>query len=114
MRTAGSPCLPALRDSSSSPRCRRAAIASPRGSWPVLGSVAILAIGACVFLMRNQAEAFALSLAGLLLFLADMAVTLGGNVPTNKQVQSWDTAGRLRIGCKCAIDGSGCTRYAPR
>jgi hypothetical protein len=58
---------------------------------PVLGNVAILAVGACVFLMRNEPEAFALSLAGLLLFLASMAVTLGGNVPINKQVQSWDT-----------------------
>jgi len=54
---------------------------------PVLGNVAILAVGACVFLMRNEPEAFALSLAGLLLFLASMAVTLGGNVPINKQVQ---------------------------
>ena len=58
---------------------------------PLLGSVAILAVAACVFLMRNEPKAFALSLAGLLLFMASMAVTLGGNVPINKQVQSWDT-----------------------
>jgi hypothetical protein len=57
---------------------------------PVLGNVAILALGACVFLMRSEPGAFALSLAGLVLFLASMLVTLGGNVPINKQVQTWD------------------------
>jgi hypothetical protein len=58
---------------------------------PVLGIVAILAVGACVFLMRNEPMAFVLSLGGLLLFLGNLGVTLAGNVPINKQVQTWDT-----------------------
>jgi len=59
---------------------------------PVLGNAAILAVAACAVLMRAVPGAFALSLAALLLIIGNMAVTLAGNVPINKQVQSWDAA----------------------
>jgi len=59
---------------------------------PILGSAAILLVAACVFLSRTVSIAFALSLAGLVLIAADMAVTLVCNVPINKQVQSWNVS----------------------
>jgi len=59
---------------------------------PILGNAAILAVAACVVLARAVPGAFALSLAALILIIGDMAVTLGGNVPINQQVQSWEVA----------------------
>jgi hypothetical protein len=56
---------------------------------PILGNAAILSVAACVVLARAIPGAFALSLAALILIIGDMAVTLAGNVPINKQVQSW-------------------------
>ena len=58
---------------------------------PILGNAAIL-VAACVVLARAVPGAFALSLAALILIIGDMAVTLTGNVPINKQVQSWEVA----------------------
>jgi hypothetical protein len=59
---------------------------------PILGNAAILSVAACVVLARAVPGAFALSLAALILIIGDMAVTLTGNVPINKQVQSWEAA----------------------
>ena len=59
---------------------------------PILGNAAILSVAACVVLARAVPGAFALSLAALILIIGDMAVTLAGNVPINKQVQRWEVA----------------------
>lgn len=59
---------------------------------PILGNAAILSVAACVVLVRAVPGAFALSLLALVFIVGDMAVTLAGNVPINKQVQSWDVA----------------------
>jgi uncharacterized membrane protein len=59
---------------------------------PILGNAAILLVTACVFVSRTVSIAFVLSLAGLVLIAADMAVTLICNVPINKQVQSWNAS----------------------
>lgn len=59
---------------------------------PILGNAAILSVGVCVVLMRAVPDAFALSLIALLLIVGDMAVTVIGNVPINKEVQSWNVA----------------------
>ncbi|HEX5408755.1 MAG TPA: DUF1772 domain-containing protein [Gemmatimonadaceae bacterium] len=59
---------------------------------PILGNAAILSVAACVILVRAIPGAFALSLAALILIIGDMAVTLAGNVPINKQVQNWEVA----------------------
>lgn len=59
---------------------------------PILGNAAILSVGVCVVLVRAVPGAFALSLIALVLIVGDMAVTLTGNVPINKQVQSWNVA----------------------
>lgn len=59
---------------------------------PILGNAAILSVAACVLLMRAVPGAFALSLIALVLIIGDMAVTLIGNVPINKQIQRWNVA----------------------
>jgi len=59
---------------------------------PVVKNASILAVAACVVVRRAIPGAFALSLAALILIIGDLAVTLAGNVPINKQVQSWDVA----------------------
>ena len=59
---------------------------------PILENAAILLVAACVFLSRTVPIAFGLSLAGLVLIAADMAVTLTCNVPINKQVQGWNAS----------------------
>ena len=59
---------------------------------PIVKNASILSVAACVVLMRAVPGAFALSLAALILIIGDLAVTLAGNVPINKQVQSWDIA----------------------
>ena len=59
---------------------------------PILGNVAILSVAACVVLVRAVPGAFALSLIALVCIVGDMAVTLAGNVPINKRVQSWNVA----------------------
>jgi uncharacterized membrane protein len=57
---------------------------------PVLGNAAIFSVAACVVVSRAVPGAFALSVLALVLIAADMVVTLVGNVPINKQVQSWE------------------------
>ena len=59
---------------------------------PILGNAAILSVAACALLMRAVPTALGLSLVALALIAGDMAVTLAGNVPINKQVQSWNVA----------------------
>lgn len=59
---------------------------------PFLGNAAIVSVAACVGLVRAVPGAFSLSLVALALIVGDMAVTLAGNVPINKQVQSWNVA----------------------
>jgi hypothetical protein len=59
---------------------------------PILGNAAILSVAACAFLLRAVPGAFAFSLVALVFIVGDMAVTLAGNVPINKQVQSWNLA----------------------
>ena len=56
---------------------------------PILGNVAIVFVALGVFFAREVPAAFALSLAGLVLVIGDMVVTLLGNVPINRLVQSW-------------------------
>ncbi len=57
---------------------------------PILGNTAILAVAISTYLAWGNMPAFALSLVGLLCYLADMGITLRGNVPINQRVQSWD------------------------
>lgn len=59
---------------------------------PILGNAAILAIALSTYLAWGATTAFVLSLVGLLCYLTDMGLTLRGNVPINKLVQSWDAA----------------------
>jgi hypothetical protein len=56
---------------------------------PILGSAALIFLALGVFLVRAVSAAFALSLAGLLLCIGDMLVTVLVNVPINREVQSW-------------------------
>ena len=55
---------------------------------PLLGSAAILSVRPAWLLARAVPVAFELSLIALVLIVADMAITLVGNVPIKKQVQS--------------------------
>ena len=64
----------------------------PPRSCPFLETGAILSVAACVVLARAIPGAFALSLIALVFIVGNMAVTLAGNVPINKQVQSWNVA----------------------
>lgn len=57
---------------------------------PILGNLAILAIALSTYFAWGSTPAFVLSLLGLLCFVVDMGLTLRGNVPINKLVQSWD------------------------
>ena len=59
---------------------------------PILGNAAILSVAAHAVLVRAVPAAFVLSLVALALIVGDMAVTLVGNVPLNKQVQRWNVA----------------------
>jgi uncharacterized membrane protein len=59
---------------------------------PILGNAAILSVAACVVLVRAVLGAFALSLIALVFIVGNMVVTVAGNVPINKQVQSWNVA----------------------
>jgi len=59
---------------------------------PILGNAAILSVAVCVVLVRAIPWAFVLTLIALVLLIGDMTVTLAGNVPINKQVQSWNIA----------------------
>lgn len=56
---------------------------------PILGSAALIFLALGVFLVRAVPAAFALSLAGLVLCIGDMLVTVFVNVPINGKVQSW-------------------------
>ena len=56
---------------------------------PILGNTAIIFLAFGVFFARTVPAAFALSLAGLILVIGDMLVTLMGNVPINRAVQGW-------------------------
>jgi hypothetical protein len=58
---------------------------------PILENAAIIFLAIGVFLVREVPIAFTLSLAGLVLVLSDMIVTLSLNVPINRKVQSWKT-----------------------
>ncbi|OGU69440.1 MAG: hypothetical protein A2W30_08605 [Ignavibacteria bacterium RBG_16_36_9] len=56
---------------------------------PILGNAAIIFLALGVFLAREIPAALTLSLAGFVLVLSDMIVTLIVNVPINRKVQSW-------------------------
>lgn len=56
---------------------------------PILGSAALLFLGLGAFLVRAVPAAFALALAGFVLCIGDMLVTVLVNVPINGKVQSW-------------------------
>jgi len=56
---------------------------------PILGNAAIIFIAVCVFFARAVPAGFILSLIGLLLVTANMAITLIVNVPINRKVQTW-------------------------
>ena len=56
---------------------------------PLLGNSAILFVALGVFFARAVPAAFELSLAGPVLVVGDMVVTLSCNVPLNRKVQSW-------------------------
>ena len=59
---------------------------------PILGNAAILSVAVCAVVLRAIPWASVLTLVALVLLIADMTVTLAGNVPINKQVQSWNIA----------------------
>ena len=59
---------------------------------PILGNLAILSVAVYAVLVRATPWAFVLTLVALVLLIGDMTVTLAGNVPLNKQVQSWNVA----------------------
>ena len=67
-------------------------IGLPPGSCLSSGMRQSSPVAACVVLARAVPGALALSLAALILIIGNMAVTLAGNVPINKQVQSWEVA----------------------
>lgn len=81
---------------------------------PIIGNAAILSVLVCVVVVRAVPGAFALSLVALALIVADMAVTVRGNVPINKQVQSWNVAAPRRSGRSFAIAGRSFTRFERR
>jgi hypothetical protein len=56
---------------------------------PILGSASLIFLALGVLLVRAVPGAFLLSLAGLLLCMGDMLVTVLVNVPINGKVQSW-------------------------
>jgi hypothetical protein len=56
---------------------------------PILGNAAIVFVVLATFFARTVPAAFLLSVLGLVLIIGDMAVTLKGNVPINRVVQSW-------------------------
>jgi hypothetical protein len=56
---------------------------------PILGSAALIFLALAVFFVRAVPAAFALSLAGFVLCMGDMLVTVLVNVPINGEVQSW-------------------------
>jgi hypothetical protein len=59
---------------------------------PILGQAALLFLTVEVFLVRAVPAAFALSLAGLVLFVGDTLVTVTVNVPINRTMQSWQAS----------------------
>ena len=59
---------------------------------PILENAAILSVAVSAVLVRTIPWTFVLTLLALVLLIGDMAVTLAGNVPINKQVQSWNVA----------------------
>jgi hypothetical protein len=56
---------------------------------PILGNAAILFIAFSMFLVRTDTSRLFVGVTALLLYIADMVVTLRFNVPLNKEVQSW-------------------------
>jgi len=56
---------------------------------PILGSAALIFLALGVYLARAVPAACALSLAGLVLCIDDMLVTVLVNVPINGKVQGW-------------------------
>jgi hypothetical protein len=56
---------------------------------PLLGSASLIFLALGVFLVRAVPAAFILSLAGLLLCIGDMLITVLVNVPINGKVQGW-------------------------
>lgn len=56
---------------------------------PILGNAALIFLALGVFSVRAVPAAFALSLAGLVLCIGDMLVTVIVNVPINRTVQTW-------------------------
>lgn len=56
---------------------------------PILGNAAILFLALGTFFARTVPAAFLLAVVALVLVIGDMVVTLKGNVPINRTVQSW-------------------------
>ena len=56
---------------------------------PILGNAAIIFLALGAFFAREVPRAFTLSLAGLVLVVSNMLVTLIVNVPINRKVQTW-------------------------
>jgi hypothetical protein len=56
---------------------------------PILGNAAILFIAISLFLVWGNTSRLLVGLTALVLYIADMVVTLRFNVPLNKEVQSW-------------------------
>ena len=56
---------------------------------PILGSASLIFLALAVVLVRAVPAAFILSLAGLLLCIGDMLITVLVNVPINGKVQGW-------------------------
>jgi len=56
---------------------------------PILGNAAILFLALGAYFARTVPAAFLLSVVGLVLVIGDMVVTLKGNVPINRIIQTW-------------------------
>ena len=56
---------------------------------PIMGNAAILFIAFSLFLVWTDTSRLLVGLTALVLYIANMVVTLRFNVPLNKEVQSW-------------------------
>jgi hypothetical protein len=59
---------------------------------PILGQTALIFLALDVFFVRTVPVAFALSLAGLLLFIGDSLVTVKVNTAINRTMQTWQAS----------------------
>ena len=76
---------------------------------PILGNAAIIFVALSVFVARTVPAAFVLSLAGLVLVISDMLVTVIVNVPMNPQCKAGGQMHHRLNGNAFATAGRGST-----